>query len=110
MMPDEDPAEVAELEAVVAWRLRLVDADPADARSAGAARQLQALAEGVRALRDSPLLDELHALCGWLAESDNISDYALLAHAFRARIGVERSVESAEDYIRALIELAKEAM
>jgi hypothetical protein len=110
MIPDDDPPEVADLEAAAEWRLRQVDADPTDAQSAAAARQLQALADGLRRQSDSPLLGELHALCGWLGESDNITDFSLRAHELRRRIGVDRQVASAEDYIRLLIELAKEAM
>ena len=110
MMSDDDPPEAAALEAAAEWRLRQVDADPTDAQSAAAARQLQVLADGLRRLRDSPLLRELHALCGWLGESDNITDYSLRAHELRRRIGVDREVNCAEDYIRSLIELAKEAM
>jgi hypothetical protein len=111
MIADDDPPEVAELEAVAEWRLRQVDADPTDAaQSAAAAHQLHALADGLRRLRDSPLLGELHALCGWLGESDNITDFSLRAHELRRRIGVDRQVETAEDYIRLLIELAKQAM
>ena len=41
---DDDPPEVAMLEKAAEWRLRLVDADPADQRSAAAARQLEKLA------------------------------------------------------------------
>jgi hypothetical protein len=87
-----------------------VDADPDDAPSAAAARQLQALADDLRRLGGSPLLRELHALCGWLDESDNITDFSLRAHEFRTRIGFDRQAETAENYLRALIELAKEAM
>jgi hypothetical protein len=110
MIPDDDPPEVAELEATAEWRLRQVDADPTDAQSTVAALQLQVLADGLRGMRGSPLLGELHALCGWLSESDNITDYSLRAHELRRRIGVDRQVASAEDYIRLLIELAKQAM
>ena len=110
MRSDDDLPEAAELEAAAEWRLRQVDVDPNDAQSAAAARQLQALADGLRGMRASPLLGELHALCGWLAESDNISDYALRAHELRTRIGFDREVIGAEEYIRMLIELAKEAM
>jgi hypothetical protein len=110
MIPDDDSPEVAELEAAAEWRLRQVDAAPDDARSAAAARQLQALAEGLRQLRDSPLLRELHALCSWLDESDNITDFSLRAHEFRTRIGFDRHVETTEEYIRVLIDLAKDAM
>jgi hypothetical protein len=110
MIPDDDLPEVAELEAVAESRLRRVDADPTDAQSAAAARQLQALADGLRGMRGSSLLGELHALCGWLDESDNITDFSLRAHEFRTCIGFDCQVASAEDYLRALIELAKEAM
>ncbi len=110
MIPDDDPPEVAELEAVAEWRLRQADADPTDAQSAAAARQLQALADALRRLRGSPLLGELHALCNWLGESDNITDFSLRAHELRRRIGVDRQVETADDYIRLLIELSKQAM
>jgi hypothetical protein len=109
MIPDEDPPEVAELEAVAEWRLRQVDANANDTQSARAARELQALADRLRHLGDSPLLRELHALCGWLDESDNITDFSLRAHEFRIRIGIDRHVETADDYLRILIELAKEA-
>ncbi len=110
MIPDDDLPEIAELEAAAEWRLRQLDADPSDSRSAAAARQLQALADGLRALGGSPLLGELHALCGWLDESDNITGFSLRAHELRTRIGIDRQVETAEDYIRMLVELAKEAM
>ncbi len=110
MSPPDDPPEVAELEVAAEWRLRQVDANADDAQSATAARQLQALADELRHLRDSPLLRELHALCAWLGESDNITDFSLRAHDLRARIGVERQVDTAEDYLRLLIALATEAM
>ena len=110
MIAADDPPEVAELEAAAEWRLRQVDADPDDAPSAAAARQLQAVADDLRRLGGSPLLRELHALCGWLDESDNITDFSLRAHELRTRIGFDRQVATAEDYLRALIELAKKAM
>jgi hypothetical protein len=109
-MPEEDSPEAVALEEAAEWRLRRLDADPADTESAAAARELQGLAESVRRLGASPLLAELHALCNWLGESDNISAFALGAQAYRERIGVDRHPESAEAYLRALIELAKEAM
>jgi hypothetical protein len=110
MTHDDDLPEVAELEAAAEWRLRQVDADPNDTKSVAAARQLQALADELRQLHGSPLLGELHALCGWLDESDNTIDFSLRAHEFRTRIGFDRQVDTAEDYIRILIELAKESM
>ena len=110
MIPHDDPPEVAELEAVAEWRQRQVDADPDDARSAAAARRLQALADELRQVGDSPLLRELHALCGWLDESDNITEFSLRAHELRTHIGIDRHLETANDYLRTLIELAKESM
>jgi hypothetical protein len=102
--------EVAELEVAAELRLRQVDADPGDLDSAGAARALQALADDLRRRQTDPLLEELHALCNWLAESDNISDFAWRAHALRGRIGVDLPVVSGEEYVRMLIELAKDCM
>jgi len=110
MTTDDDPPEVAEPEAAAEWRLRQVDGHPADTQRAVAARQLLALAEALRHLGDSPLLRELQALCGRLDESDNITDFSLRAHELRTRIGCDRDVETAEDYTRMLIELAKDAM
>jgi hypothetical protein len=109
-MPDDFLPEAAELEAVAEWRLREVDANPTDTQSAAAAHQLQALAEALRQLYASPLLQELHAICGWLDESDNITEFSLRAHEFRVRIGIDRHVGSAEEYLRMLIELAKDSM
>lgn len=109
-MPDDDFPEVAELEEAAAWRLRQVDTNPSDAVSAEAARVLQALADDLRVRHGSPLLQELRALCNWLGESDNISDYAARAYELRKRIGVDVHVDTAETYLRMLIELAKDAM
>jgi hypothetical protein len=75
-----------------------------------AAQTLQHLADEMRALWDSPLLTELHALCNWLGESDMLSDYAILAEAYRRRIGVDQHPASANVYLRALLEMAKTAM
>ena len=107
---DGDPPEVAELEEAAVWRLRRFDADPADRQSAAAAQSLQTLADGLRGMGNSPLLAELHALCNWLDESGNISDFAQAAHAYRTRIGVDRHPTDATAYLRALLELARQAM
>jgi len=107
-MNDEDLFEVEQLERVAEWRLRLVDADPSDEKSAAAARQLQKLAEEVGALRGSPLFHEYIVICNWLGESDGISDFMELANDYRARIGFDRSPENGEAYLRRLIGLAKE--
>ena len=109
MSDDDDMFEVEELQRVAEWRLRMVDADPADAKSAAAARHLEDLAEEVRRLRGSPLFREYVAICNWLAESDNIADFSLLANDYRRRIGFDRSVADGEAYLRAMIDLAKQA-
>ena len=108
MSDEDDLFEVEELRRVADWRLRQVDADPADVKSADAARVLVKLAEDVQRLRSSPLFGEYIAICNWLGESGGIADFSLLANEFRARIGVDRSVENGEAYLRALIDLAKQ--
>ncbi len=105
---DEDLFEVEELERAAEWRLRKVDADPTDAVSREAAARLGKLAEEVRRLRGSPLFGEYVAICNWLGESDGIVDFMDMANDYRARIGVDRSPENGEAYLRALIELAKQ--
>ena len=108
-MPDE-LQEVIELEEAAAWRLRLLDADPDDRVSAAASALLQRLADALRAQADMALLTELHALCNWLGESGNISDYAQAAQSYRARIGVDAHPTSAEEYVRMLLQLAQQMM
>ncbi|MGE0221915.1 MAG: hypothetical protein AB7F35_01385 [Acetobacteraceae bacterium] len=105
---DDDVPEAIELEQAAEWRLRKVDADPGDERSAAAARQLQKLADEVRQLRGSPLYAEYLAICNWLGESDGISEFALRAQDFRAMLGFGTWADSGEGYLRALIEMAKE--
>ena len=88
--------------------MRKVDADPTDAVSREAAALLEDLAEDVRRLRGSALFGEYVAICNWLGESDGIADFMDMANDYRARIGVDRSPEDGEAYLRALIELAKQ--
>ena len=107
-MSGDDPFEAELLERAAEWRLRKVDADPADAVSAAAAVQLERLALEVRGLRGSPLFKEYLAICNWLGESDGISDFMELANDYRVRIGVDRSPADGEAYLCALIELAKQ--
>ena len=107
-MSDDDPFEVELLERAAEWRLRMVDADPSDERSGIAARELQRLAEEVRHLRGSPLFQEYVAICNWLGESDGISDFMELANDYRSSIASDRSPESGEAYLGALIDLAKQ--
>ncbi|MDE2006408.1 MAG: hypothetical protein KGI51_07575 [Rhodospirillales bacterium] len=106
-MEDE---EAEALDRVAEWRLRLLDADPTDRASAEAARLLARLAAALRAVPDHPLRTELAAICHWLGESDAISDFAIGAEAYRARIGIDCHPANAEDHLRALIALANQAM
>jgi hypothetical protein len=107
-MTDADPQEVADLEAAAAWRLRKVDANPKDQQSAAAAQRLQKLAADLRILQASPLYQEYGAICNWLAESDDISDFAQLAHDYRLSIGTDAFPETGEDYLRALLALVRQ--
>jgi LPS O-antigen subunit length determinant protein (WzzB/FepE family) len=103
-----DPPEVEDLERAAAWRLRKLDADPADRQSAAAAQRLQRLADELRQMQASPLYREFSAICNWLAESEDITDFAQLAHEYRLRIGVDVFPETGEDYLRALLEIARQ--
>jgi hypothetical protein len=105
--PDPDSPEVTDLERAAEWRLRKVDANPGDQQSAAAAQRLQQLADDLRHLHASPIYREYGAICNWLAESDDISDFAQLAHDYRLRIGIDAFPETGEDYLRALLELAR---
>jgi hypothetical protein len=102
-----DLAEVEELERTAAWRLRCVDADPADAISAAAALRLESLAADLRHENYSGLWAELNALCNWFGESDAISDYAELAQEYRARIGASHMPANGGDYLRDLLAIAR---
>jgi hypothetical protein len=106
----DDPAGPGELERTAEWRLRLVDADPADTASAAAAALLTRLAAELRALRDHPLRTEYTALCSWLGESDAISEFALRADEYRRRIGIDRWPESGEAYLRTMLDLARQTL
>ncbi len=105
---DDDPPEVTELERAAEWRLRKVDADPSDQRSAAAAQQLQKLADELRLLRGSDLYREYMAICNWLGESDGLSEFEMVAHDFRAKMGFGTWAESGDAYLRALIDMARE--
>jgi len=106
-MQGTDAPEVADLEAAAAWRLRKVDADPNDRHSAAAADLLQRLAEQLRHLQAAALYREYGAICNWLAESDDIADFAQLAHEYRLRIGIDAFPADGEAYLRALLEIAR---
>jgi hypothetical protein len=107
MDTDDAPLEVQELERAAEWRLRCVDQDPQDSKSAEAAALLQNLANELRGLQGSMLYRELGAICNWLAESDDISDFAQRAHDYRRRIGIDVWPESGKAYLHALLEMAK---
>ena len=104
---DQGRPEIEELERTVAWRLRLVDADPTDSVSVDAARLLETLAESLRREDYTSLWMELGALGNWLSESDAISDYAEAASDYRARIGVSNTPASGADYLRDLLAIAR---
>jgi hypothetical protein len=101
-----DSAEIEALERTVAWRLRLVDADPADTASAAAARLLESLAGDLRRNNYASLWTELRSIGNWLGESDAISDYAELAADYRGRIGVSAQPADGADYLRGLLAIA----
>lgn len=104
----DDEPEVSELERVAEWRQRKVDAKTSDAQSAKAARQLQKLANDLRAAPNAKLLEEYRCVCNWLSESDGISDFVLRAQDYREMIGFGEWAETGDDYLRALIGLAQE--
>jgi len=108
MTRDADPPEVEDLVRAAEWRLRRVDQDPADQQSAAAAGLLERLADELRALQGSPLYREYGVICNWLAESEDISDFAQLAHDYRLRIGIDAFPRTGEEYLRALLDLAKQ--
>ena len=107
-MTAQDLPEVVDLEATAAWRLRKVDANPNDLQSAAAAQRLQNLADELRHSQSSPLYREYGAICNWLAESDDISDFAQRAHDYRLGIGIDVFPDTSEDYLRALLQLARQ--
>jgi len=107
-MSDDDMPEAVALERAAEWRLRKVDADPSDQRSAAAALQLQKLADELRTLRGSPLYAEYQCMCNWLSESDGLSDLLLRGEDFRAMLGFGTWADGGEGYLRALVEMAKE--
>jgi hypothetical protein len=102
-----EPPEVEELERTAAWRLRLVDADPADTASAGAARLLERLAGDLRQNDHAKLWAELRSIGNWLGESDAISDYADLAADYRTRIGVAEHPADGAAYLMGLLAIAR---
>jgi len=106
-MSEDDHAEAAELERAAAWRLRQVDENPDDMISAEAARQLQTLAEQVRALEGGKLLHEFRCICNWLGESGDVDELVQLVRDYNGRIGVGEHPADGEAYLRALVGLAQ---
>ena len=106
-MASEDRAEIDDLERAAAWRLRLVDANPADTVSANAAALLERLAEDLRTGDHAALWEELQAIGHWLAESGAISDFAEFAADYRAKIGVSEFPADAAAYLRRLLDIAR---
>ena len=108
-MTEDDLPEVQDLEIAAERRMQQVDANPEDRVSAAAARRLLALAEEVRRLSASPLMQEFHAICGWLDEFGGMEEFHQLAHEYRWQIGISHDPEGGEAYLHALIGLARQA-
>ena len=105
-MSEADLPEADALERAAEWRLRLVDANPADAASRAAAAQLQKLADELRAMPENAALAEYRCLCHWLSASDGITDLAQAAHRYNAAIGFGEWPQTAHDYLAALNRMA----
>jgi hypothetical protein len=105
---EDDMPEAVELELTAEWRERKVDADPSDTRGAAAAVHLRKLAADLRSAPDQRLLEEYRCICNWLGESDGISDLALSTGYYRERIGFGNWPDTGNDYLRAILELARE--
>ncbi len=104
----DGPIEATELEHVADWRIRKIGEDPADTQSDAAAALLQKLADDLRGMRGAPAYVEYHAILNWLGEFDVMDDFAERANAYRAGIGVDHWPRNGEDYLRALVGLAKD--
>ena len=107
-MSEHDHPEAEALDRAAEWRLRQADADPADTTRLAAARHLQKLAEEMRALPASKLLEEYRCLCHWLSASDGISDLAQATHGYNQRIGYGEWPETATEYLRVLNRFANQ--
>jgi hypothetical protein len=106
---ENDLPEALELERTADWRIKKLGENPDDAESAAAARLLQQLADGVRALAGSATYREYQAICGWLDEFDGMAEFAEYAQDYRARIGVDKFPANGEDYLQVLIRFAKDS-
>ena len=103
-----DPIEAIDLERAADWRIKKLGENPSDQESAAAARLLQDLADDLRRLTGAPAYVEYLAILNWLGEFDVMDDFAERANEYRARIGVDRFPQNGDDYLRALIALAKD--
>ena len=99
--------EADALERTAEWRLRRVDAEPADTVSREAALLLEKLAAEIRQLNGTRLSREFGAICNWLGESGEIADFMDMAQDYRARIGVDCWPVNGEAHLQALVNLAK---
>lgn len=103
-----DMPEAVELEKAAAWRMRKADADPSDTASLNAARQLEKLAQELRATRGSKVHAEYVAMRNWLGESDDVSELAMRIEYFNQRLGFGTWADDGETYLRVLLEMARE--
>ena len=108
-MPNADLPEAVELERTADWRIRKLGENPADMKSAAAAKLLQKLADDLRNLVASPIYREYQAICGWLDEFDGMAELNEYAHDYRMRIGADRFPATGEEYLRVLIGFARDA-
>ena len=103
-----DLPEALELERAADWRIRKLGENPDDRESAEAARLLQKLADEVRTLANCPAYKEYQAICGWLDEFDGMAELSEYAHDYRLRIGVDHFPADGEEYLRVMIDFAKQ--
>ena len=97
--------DIEALENTIAWRLRCLDANPADAVSAKAVQVLEALVADLRQGDHTEAWAALGALLNWLGESDAISDFSELAADYRISLGAE-PIDGAS-YIQGLQAIAR---
>lgn len=109
-MSEHDSPEAAALERTAEWRLRLVDANPADQASFAAAAHLEKLAAELRAMPNNKEMEQYRALCHWLSASDGIIDLAQAAHRYNQAIGFGEWPETALDYMRVLNRMANQLL
>ena len=99
--------EAAALQHAAEWRLRKVDADPSDATSRAAAALLEKNWRTTSACSEHRRCSASNGDLQLARRVGEIADFMDMANDYRARIGVDRSPENGEAYLRALIDLAK---